>query len=299
MKDRRVGAALSLVVFFCATLLVNTAHAATVACGTVITQDTTLDADVGPCPLFGIVVGAAGITLDLGGHTISGAPSSANGIIISQSSSSTSVRRGTVTGFTTGVLVVGDGSTVEELIVRDNGCDGIDFRTTDNSLLQRTVVSRSGCHGVRLGPGGSNLIQANVIQDNLSNGVVITPGTPSFATGANTVQGNVIKNNGASGVLLAGRFVARQTIMNNSISGNANDGIRMAPLTFNSIVRGNAVVSNRGSGVAVEREAQGNRILANYASANSVFDLYDGNPQCDSNLWTGNLFGSRNQSCVN
>ena len=44
-----------------------------VQCGDTITQDTTLDSDLIDCPGNGIVVGAAGVTLDLGGHTIDGA----------------------------------------------------------------------------------------------------------------------------------------------------------------------------------------------------------------------------------
>ena len=43
-----------------------------VACGQVITEDTTLENDLS-CPGDGIVIGADGITLDLNGHTVSSA----------------------------------------------------------------------------------------------------------------------------------------------------------------------------------------------------------------------------------
>src|SRR6185503_3867209 len=45
------------------------AHASHVACGDTITQSTTLDSDLVDCS-DGLVIGADGITLDLGGHTI-------------------------------------------------------------------------------------------------------------------------------------------------------------------------------------------------------------------------------------
>ncbi|MDQ4132332.1 MAG: hypothetical protein M3179_03805 [Actinomycetota bacterium] len=38
------------------------------------TQDTVLDAELGPCPGNGIVIGANHITLDLNGRTVFGSP---------------------------------------------------------------------------------------------------------------------------------------------------------------------------------------------------------------------------------
>src|SRR5438309_12014566 len=42
-------------------------------CGTVITKDTTLQADITGCTGDGLVIGADHVTLDLNGHTVSGA----------------------------------------------------------------------------------------------------------------------------------------------------------------------------------------------------------------------------------
>src|SRR5215210_9323889 len=47
-------------------------YASHVGCGSLITTDTTLDSDVGPCVGDGLIVAADDITLDLGGHTVSG-----------------------------------------------------------------------------------------------------------------------------------------------------------------------------------------------------------------------------------
>src|ERR687888_1206711 len=41
-------------------------------CGQTITRDTTLHADLGPCPGDGLVIGAANVTVDLNGHAILG-----------------------------------------------------------------------------------------------------------------------------------------------------------------------------------------------------------------------------------
>lgn len=45
---------------------------AQVSCGSTINQNTTLTADLNNCPGNGVVIGASGITLDLGDHTIDG-----------------------------------------------------------------------------------------------------------------------------------------------------------------------------------------------------------------------------------
>ena len=41
-------------------------------CGQTITHDTTLHADLGPCPGDGLVIGADNVTLDLNGHSVTG-----------------------------------------------------------------------------------------------------------------------------------------------------------------------------------------------------------------------------------
>ena len=48
------------------------AQANHVACGDMITTDTTLDSDLTNCPNNGILIGAGDITLDLNGHTVTG-----------------------------------------------------------------------------------------------------------------------------------------------------------------------------------------------------------------------------------
>ena len=48
------------------------AFASHVDCGDTITADATLDSDLEDCPNNGVVIGAAGITLDLNGHRIDG-----------------------------------------------------------------------------------------------------------------------------------------------------------------------------------------------------------------------------------
>ncbi|MBW3645917.1 MAG: copper-binding protein, partial [Actinobacteria bacterium] len=69
-----------------------------------ITTDTRLDSDVGPCPGHGLIVRADNVTLDLNGHTVFAAngPEETVGILLGNVSGVT-VRNGTVEGFDAGV----------------------------------------------------------------------------------------------------------------------------------------------------------------------------------------------------
>jgi parallel beta-helix repeat protein len=66
-----VGFAVALCIAF-ALLAPGLASAQPLACGQTITRDTTLHADLGPCPGDGLVIGAANVTVDLNGHAILG-----------------------------------------------------------------------------------------------------------------------------------------------------------------------------------------------------------------------------------
>jgi uncharacterized protein (TIGR03437 family) len=92
------------------TLTVATA-AATVTCGQTIVANTTLDADVS-CPAdapYGIVIGASNITLDLGGHVLSGyAPVGPPTIgVLVLNVSGVTVRNGSIEEFGQGITISG------------------------------------------------------------------------------------------------------------------------------------------------------------------------------------------------
>ena len=79
-------------------------------CGQTITVSRTLTDDLGPCPSYGLILGADNITLDLNGFTISGTPQPFDnaGVWVFQRTGTT-VRNGTVTAFDAGVVIEGGG----------------------------------------------------------------------------------------------------------------------------------------------------------------------------------------------
>jgi hypothetical protein len=93
---------------------------AAIACGQSITQDTTLDQDL-ECPAgteYALILEAPGITLDLGGHTLSGHAPDTGVLAVRQEG--VAIRNGAIEGFRVGVFVIeSDRATLENLVVRN------------------------------------------------------------------------------------------------------------------------------------------------------------------------------------
>jgi hypothetical protein len=104
-RARSVGVALTIILAAeVAGALV--AHAANELCGQTITQSTTLTADQS-CTGDGLIVGSDGVTIDLGGFTISGDRDTDDvGIDVGEFSHVT-IRNGTVENFNIGIRVLG------------------------------------------------------------------------------------------------------------------------------------------------------------------------------------------------
>lgn len=306
MGMRRGAATFVAVLLFGLFLAPMAAYAAHVACGQVITTNTTLDADVGPCPGDGIIIGADNVTLDLNGHTVLGAPpegtpvGSTAGIKV-DAVSGARVRNGTVTGFGRGVFLLLRGrSTVEDLVVRGNQTIGIAMISFEN-VIRRNVVQGNGTEGVVVGGGTGNLIESNVIHGNGGTGFFLDRGGPNTRSGGTTVRGNSIAANGMHGVVLSG-LTGGASVVSNNIAQNGGNGVVIGDLATSHLVQGNHIVGNLADGVLIVRTPIGggfNRIIGNVALRNARFDLADDNTNCDANIWSGNQFGTRNQSCIN
>ena len=287
---------------------IGVAHADHIACGQVITENTTLDSDVGPCPGDGIVIGASGITLDLARHRVLGTGTSVG--ILAFGHSDVRIANGTVAGFAGGVRVLfGTGVTIEDLVVRDNGTDGIVLGSNFNNEVRRNVIAGNGAAGISTGASGGNVIESNVISRNTGPGVHLGSRSGHFASGLNTVSRNAISENGGDGVLLGGFGVTHTQILGNSISNNGRNGVlvsisRGSAAQCCDLIQGNVVRGNAANGILIQLDQPlfiplNNRVLGNTAVFNGVFDLADENPGCDNNTWAGNVFGTRNQPCIN
>ena len=189
----------------------------------VVTQDTRLTGNVGPCSGHGIIVAADNITLDLGGFTVSGAqtPMEQAGVLLDDVTGVT-VKNGTVTGFDAGVAIEGGGGntvtgitatgnvndmmepidprriivdrpvpTPQQMhdinLITCNYGDGITVVESSNNVISGNTVTENGPYsGISLvGDSNQNLVSKNQVHENdlLNNGVVDAQGNPIFVGG--------------------------------------------------------------------------------------------------------------------
>lgn len=247
------------------TLLVGTAAGDTIDCGTVITQDTTLTNDVGPCPGAGLIVAADNITLNLGGHTVIGDPHARPdqemtgdtrdqaGVLLRQVHGVT-VTNGTVTGFDAGVAIMGGGdNTVRKVTAHDNvnyrlltgrdaSPDDVDpedgpfcwfgdgvtvFNSDGNTIEHNTLTSNGPFSGVSLvGDSNDNVVSRNDVRDNdLFN---LTPdGDPTICGGLGAPQQPMTTGRVSQGVgiRIEGPGADRNIVEHNRIRRNGLSGV--------------------------------------------------------------------------
>ncbi|MEN3314015.1 MAG: hypothetical protein V7605_249 [Acidimicrobiaceae bacterium] len=205
------------------------AQAATLDCGTHITHNTTLTANVGPCTgTDGLVVTASNVTLNLNGFKVTAKkrPGDQAGIRLVQVTGVT-VKGGTVSGFDAGVAIFGgSGNTVTNMTVSDNvndlrdgACDlgdGISMTNSDGNTITTNLVSHNGPFG-----------GISVVEDSNANQIK-----------NNTVVGNNVAGLGGCG--------------NGGWVGNEDEGIRLeGPGANNNVVNNNDVAGNSFAGIGV------------------------------------------------
>lgn len=183
------------------TLAAGPALAQPLACGDTVTQDTTLNADLVGCAGDGLAIGADGITLDLGGHTISGrfisggTPGQVG--IDNHGHDDVTIRNGTVNGFVGG---------------------GVHLVGTDGNRVEGLTMQFPGDYGILLEGGGSaNHFNANTIDRATSFGIGIYGVTA--ASRDNQVRGNAVTDAEDAGIALRYGTISATTIEDNTVNG--------------------------------------------------------------------------------
>jgi parallel beta-helix repeat protein len=233
------------------------------SCGDTITADTTLETDLVGCPNHGIVIGADGVTLDLGGHVIEGDGEPFEACpprqpcdlgVFNDGHDGVTVMSGSVHGFDVGVLVAGVRRN-RVLRVASSANRAFGFVVTESS---RTVIR--GSSGDR-----------NPAPDGDGLGI--------FASHHIRVVDSAFRGNAQLGMHIVGS--SRNLIARNHIARNHDMGILMEAdrnrLQGNRCVRngaciivapgnGNVIAANRslrdGQGIAVEK-GRANRVARN------------------------------------
>jgi parallel beta-helix repeat protein len=255
--------------------------ATAVSCGQVITWNALVTNDLVSCPGDGLVIGAAGITLDLGGHTIAGggfgvgirnegfpgvtitngAPAAASvqgfqvGVQLGSGTTGNAVSSLLVELNQVGILLfnTGDGSTGNSVL--NNTASGNDLGIVLAGLTQGAVVAGntvqgSADQGVRVENSSNNLIESNTVSGSIGSGIALQSG----AIG-NTLRLNVSIGNGQSGILVASQADAGSgnVLEGNTANQNTGDGILV--LLGVHTLTANTADMNGGLGINV---AEGN-----------------------------------------
>ena len=218
-----------------------------------ISRDTVLDADVlykeGPA----FVIVADDVTLDLGGHVVSGTDdhlTTGPGIVMRGVSRCT-VRNGTVQRFEAGVAVEGgEGNVIEGLTVQDNlGTpdgdygDGIVLNHTRGNAVRRNVVQRNGpFSGISLGRDSTHneIVENTVADNNMAHLGFPDAGRQTMgiriegpAANHNRIVGNTVSNSGCDGIVVLATCdnpdeeppcVGTPPNEHNEIAGNTSNG---------------------------------------------------------------------------
>lgn len=224
------------------------AHAPVLNCGSVITINTTLQADIGPCDGDGLIVRASGITLNLNGKRILGEGDLAVPSTCASNPAAPGCARdyaGVRLDGVSFVNVVNQSQTrVPAVIEKFSAGVAIDrgSRNTVRGLtlrMNRTYnsVSQFG-DGVLVISSTNNLIQGNTISDNGPFSGISTIAASNLrtnrVTGAlpwyNTIDGNRVFTTIAPtfaqmGIRLEGPGSSYSTVSNNDVSGYNPEGI--------------------------------------------------------------------------
>jgi CSLREA domain-containing protein len=279
-----------------------------VSCGQVITQSVRVTNDLVDCLGDGLVVGAHGITIDLGGRTIDGTNLGFG--IVNNGFDSVTVTNGTVQEFDAGVqlsngtalgIVSSLTLRLNELagaqltnaddgtngnIVRDNTVTGpgagiLLLTGTQHAQILRNTVAATGGIGVHVLNAADNLLDDNEISGSGDAALILE------GAGNNTVIGNSVVNSGDASVIVHLGSNGNRIEANDLSEGEA--GIFVSQSSGNELV-GNVAHDNGDSGIVLE-EARNGLVQGNDVRFNS------GGIEMD--LSTGNRIEANNASETN
>jgi parallel beta-helix repeat protein len=327
----RAGFSAALLTFglFAFALPAEAAPASTVVtCGQSITTSIRLANDLVDCPGDGLVIGAAHITLDLAGHSVTGVNAPGSEGIADDGHAGAAVRNGTIADFLLNGIGLRDapGSAVSHMTIRTIGAGGEGIASagvlvkdspntsvSDSTVMNDVVAFQSD--GVDVLDSPHAVIARNQLTKNAWDGMFVYQ-SPSTSVVDNTFDGNqnqgIEVNRGSDDALLAGNHAADNVsnglvvgaisdarIQDNRLTRNGQAGLFMFDL-LNSQVSNNQAHGN-GYGIDLEggqNGSTGNTITTNNTSRNLFVGLLVENG-ADHNLVAGDVSNANQGSTGN
>lgn len=274
---RALGGLSVLALLLTLTTLASPAAASHVGCGDVITTDTTLDSDIGPCPGDGLIVRASNITVDLNGHRIFAAspngPLENVGIRLGMVSGVT-VQNGTVEGFDAGIFINGGGNNTIQRITAINNINDMtepwafvsgQAPANQPDVLAGNVTAQQWSaemlcffgDGITTESSSDNVIRHNtVIGNGPFGGITLVGDSDRNLVEKNQVDSNNIANwtvrsNGQAGTGLCGATLPGAPGMQRGREVQAI-GIRLeGPGADDNVIKGNRVAESALVGISI------------------------------------------------
>jgi len=207
---RSVGVVLALVASV--TVLTSTAQARPIGCGSVVTRSVVLTRDLLGCQGDGLVIGASGITVNLGGHTVAGLVSDDSVGIRNAGHADVLVKNGVVRQFERGVQLTGvSGNRLRGLTVELNGSDGIDLNHSNGTQVLGGTI-RDNFTGVLLENGSAG---------NIGGVFVLSDSDRTL------LQDNTVANDRPGDGIFVEAGSDRTVLRRNLASLNGDDGIQV------------------------------------------------------------------------
>jgi parallel beta-helix repeat protein len=275
----------------------TTATAAPVpGCGSVVTANVTLTADIIGCTGDGLVVGRDGITIDLGDHKIQGseywdlaAPGTV-GVRIGSHKRVTvkgkvadpmALANNEITGFETAVLLEKGAkkNTVKRLNLRGRRF-GVALRGADDNTLERNSISFAGGERPEPCEPGPDAEAGIVLRDSDNNTVRgNTAQLGMFGILLHNSDGNTVENNQAAPLWSDGNqcdgialFASNDNkVVRNIAANDVPHGIWVARDSARNAVKRNILFQNGGDGLLVENNKT--TLSANEATNNQGWGI--------------------------
>lgn len=161
----------------------------------------------------------------------------------------------------------------------------------DRNILYRNIAADSREHGFQIA-GNENRLEDNSARDNDEFGFVVD------GDGTRVRSNSSAKNIG--GGFLVGEDGEENRLSHNlsSESGDGDPANGFEVQGSNNHLDANTADHNGLSGIVLTATAGTNEVTDNVVSHSANIDLVDETEACDENTWHGNIFGTRNRSCI-
>jgi parallel beta-helix repeat protein len=229
-----------------------------VTCGQVVTKSIKLANDLHNCPLVGLEVGKAGITIDLNGHTIdgtlelAGVDNSSFGIDPNAYPDVT-IKNGTITQFDDGIRLLdgADRNRIQRIVVTDNDIIGIRAGAVDRLRINDSAATHNpGLFTIGVGIFLNQVSNARVERTAaLYNdvGIELSAATTGGSAG-NVLRRNSVANNTLDGILIESTVTATR-VEDNDANGNGDDGIEVLSTDDGTVISNNRAFNNTDFGI--------------------------------------------------